>query len=96
MLLIESQNNNFNFTYHANIRATQRRIKTDDIDYAILHGKKIMKQGYVFHLVQNKYLESNSKAKNLIVITDHDDNVISMYKNENASRKIKRKLEYLN
>jgi hypothetical protein len=79
------------FSKHAKARSSQRGVKLNDIDYALLCGEKIYKQGLVFHVVQNKFLEKNSTAKNLVVITSYDGAIITAYKNPRAIKDIKKK-----
>lgn len=88
------KNKDYNFTNHGFYRIKQRNISYEEVKFAIDNGKRIYKQGCIFYIVLNKYLPKNSRAKNLIVICESNNNtVITAYKNEEALKKTKKLCE---
>lgn len=69
-------------TKHALTRLKQRCIKISDVSMVLNYGKKIYKQGLIFHILVDKLMSKNSRAKNLVVLTDHNDVLITAYRTE--------------
>ena len=90
-------------TNHAIQRASQRGISPEQIELCISFGECINRTGREFYFVSKKCLKKLKKVtgvymerlQGLTVMTGHGDNgelsVITVYKNNNAFKTIKRK-----
>jgi hypothetical protein len=85
---------------HAITRASQRGITKSVLEFMILNGELIKKQGLKYYFMTKntlKYFDLNlqDKLRNLIVIMSSDGCVITCYKNENGIKHIKHKSKRL-
>ncbi|PIQ24053.1 hypothetical protein COW36_05910 [bacterium (Candidatus Blackallbacteria) CG17_big_fil_post_rev_8_21_14_2_50_48_46] len=79
------------FTRHATARLVQRGIKLADVEFTMRHGKKIYKQGLVFYVMIDKIARLRGESvRHLVVLASHEGNVVTVYKEKNALKKIKR------
>ena len=86
-------------TQHAQKRCAQRGIDPDNLIYAIRNGKRIRKQGYLFYFLRSKDIpptvppHKRGRIKNLVVITrtSMPDLVVTVYRNPEALKLIKKK-----
>jgi len=97
---IISEGNQFYYhTQHSAVRANQRGISSEDIIFVLQNAKPVYKQGFRFYSLKNKGVASsflNQNIVNLVVVTDkYAQTVITVYKAENAFKKIKRKSKRL-
>lgn len=83
-------------TDHARVRMSQRGIGADQLQLAIRYGKKIYRQGMVFHVMRDKDIPDmlppgkRSRLKRLVVITSGDDGaVITVYRSAGALKNIR-------
>ncbi len=87
-------------TYHAQLRATQRNISPADLAYVLKHGRRIRNTGAIFCFLGRRDLPAcdcaNQHAVRLIGTTAviEGGNMITVYRNRNGLRTIKRKLKY--
>lgn len=86
-------------TDHARIRSAQRGISQDQIALALDYGDVTHLQGFRFITLRAKDVppwvdpHALGRAKNIVVVTPHDTPglVVTVYKNKNAPKRIKRK-----
>jgi hypothetical protein len=84
-------NESFVMTKHAQVRCLQRGVRTADIEYLLAHGKKIYKQGLVFYVMLDKHIAQRGESvRHLVALVSHDQHVVTVYKEKNALKKIKR------
>ena len=95
-------------TKHAKQRASQRGISLEQIELCINFGERMNRTGMEFYCMTKKCLKKLKKAtgaymdnlQGLIVMTHYDENgilaVVTVYKNQNGFRKIKKKEKYNN
>ncbi|MGE3728197.1 MAG: DUF4258 domain-containing protein [Candidatus Sericytochromatia bacterium] len=80
---------------HAKTRLIQRGIKITDVEYTLRHGKRIYKQGLIFYVMIDKVaLGRGESVKNLVVLATHEGCIVTVYKEKNALKKIKRASKY--
>jgi hypothetical protein len=80
---------------HAKTRLIQRGIKLTDVEFTLRHGKRIYKQGLIFYIMIDKVASNRGESvKNLVVLATHDGCIVTVYKEKNALKKIKRALKY--
>ena len=92
-----------NFTDHAAKRCDQRGITATQAGLAIDYGKKLYRQGMIFHFLRGKDIppwiapHAMGRMKNLMVVTPTDTArlVITVYRNVKGLRQAKRKPPYL-
>jgi hypothetical protein len=97
-----SFNNSYNHTNHSNKRSKQRGVNDESIAFVIENSSPFNKQGFCFYSLKNngerevpKSLKRDS-LMNLVVMTSGDGQaIITVYKNLNAWKNIKRKNKYL-
>ena len=90
-------------THHAATRMAQRGIGMFQIQMAIRYGKKIYRQGYVFHVMRDKDIpdsvnaKQRSTLKRLVVVTSggKDNAVITVYRASGALKAIRQKSKRL-
>ncbi|MFU8861974.1 MAG: DUF4258 domain-containing protein [Cyclonatronaceae bacterium] len=88
-----------NLTTHAARRCDQRGINRADINIVLQFGVLIHRQGLCFYVLRNKDIPATVNAhrrgriKNLVVVTpiDDPDTIITVYRNADAVKHIKRK-----
>ena len=84
-------------TDHAKIRRSQRGITKGEIAMAKAYGKCYYKQGLKFYVMRKVDMPDTLPAHDIkrlngvTVVTGHDDVIITVYKNPNAPKCIKRK-----
>ena len=95
-------------TKHAKQRASQRGISPEQIELCISFGERMNRTGMEFYCMTKKCLKKLKKAtgaymdnlQGLIVMTHYDENgilaVVTVYKNQNGFRTIKKKEKYNN
>lgn len=89
----------FKLTDHAIIRSAQRGITQDQIALALDYGVVTHLQGFRFITLRGKDIppwvdpHALGRAKNIVVVTPHNTPglVVTVYKNKNAPKRIKRK-----
>jgi hypothetical protein len=89
----------YTLTDHAIIRSAQRGISSDQIALALDYGDVTYLQGFRFITLRGKDIppwvdpHALGRAKNIVVVTPSDtpDLVVTVYKNKNAPKRIKRK-----
>lgn len=78
-------------SHHARTRLIQRGIKIADVEFTLRHGKRIYKQGLIFYIMIDKVaLKRGESVKNLVVLATHEGCIVTVYKEKNALKKIKR------
>lgn len=86
-------------TQHAQKRCAQRGIDPNNLIYAMRYGKRIRKQGYLFFFLRSKDIPPaipphlRGRIKNMVVITrtSMPDLVVTVYRNPDALKLIKKK-----
>ena len=94
-----TQTTTFTLTDHAAIRCAQRGITDSQIALALDYGTVTHLQGFRFVNLRGKDIppwvdpHALGRAKNIVVVTPHDAPtvVVTVYKNKNAPRRIRRK-----
>ncbi|MEN3039641.1 MAG: hypothetical protein ABDI07_10955 [Candidatus Kryptonium sp.] len=88
------------FTHHAFKRIGMRRIEQNLIDIALRYGIRIYRAGVKFIFVRRKDIPNDLPSKIaekvnglVLVLNPIDDTIITVYKNKNALKEIKRKLK---
>ncbi len=82
---------------HARMRADQRGISIEMIKIAILKGKVLFRQGLRYFICVEKKMSKIiapskiDKYKNIVVIMNQKNEVVTCYKNKNAISNIRRK-----
>lgn len=86
------------FTAHANKRINMRRVNKEMIEIALKYGVKIYNAGAKFVFVRKKDIPDDlppkiaEKIEGLVLVLNPIDNtVITVYKNRNELKKIKRR-----
>jgi len=91
----------FKHTIHSRKRSAQRAVCDSMIEIALMYGTEFLRQGLVFHVLGNKNIPGNIAAnerkryKNLVVVTDKSNEIITTYKNRNPFKYIKMKSKRL-
>ncbi len=88
---------------HAQKRCAQRGINPDHLPYAVRYGKCLRRQGFQFFFLRGKDIPSTvpphtrGRIKNLCVVTrtSMPDLVVTVYRNPDALKNIKRKSQTL-
>ena len=95
-------------TKHAKQRASQRGISSEQIELCINFGERMNRTGMEFYCMTKKCLKKLKKTtgaymdklQGLIVMTHYDEDgilaVVTVYKNQNGFRTIKKKEKYNN
>lgn len=84
-------------TPHARKRAAGRGITLDMIENTVKYGFRICKQGFCFYVMPSKVAQRlfsrqfAEKIANTVVLVKRPDILITVYKNQNALRNIKKK-----
>ena len=93
-------------TNHARQRASQRGISLEQIELCISYGVRMNRTGMEFYCMTKKCLKKLKKAtgaymdklQDLIVMTTYEDDgvlaVVTVYKNHNGFKTIKKKRKY--
>ncbi len=88
------------FTTHAIKRVNMRRINKEMIDIALKYGVKVYNAGAKFVFVRKKDIpddlpaEIAEKIEGIVLVLNPVDNtIITVYKNRNGLREIKRKIK---
>lgn len=91
------------FTAHAIKRVNMRRINKEMIDMALKYGVKIYNAGAKFVFVRKKDIpddlpaEIAEKIEGIVLVLNPVDNtIITVYKNRNELKRIKRKVKRYN
>jgi len=97
MITQEHFDNNPNYSFHSEIRMSQRGISPEAIKACIRYGEVIHKQSMKFFFVTKKRLDLlppklKEKVRDLVVVTDlNEDCVVTCYRNAHAPHRIKKK-----
>ena len=97
--------NKITLTNHARSRAAKRGINPDQIKLCIQYGEELYNGGVLFFFMSDKCLKRIKKIygaylsnmHGLVVLTNNNDKslvVVTVYKNRNALRDLKRKNKY--
>ena len=98
---------NITMTKHAENRASKRGINFEQIKLCIKYGEEIYKTGCLFFFMSNKCLKKLkkiygsylSKLEGLVVLTQNSNTslvVVTVYKDRQAMKVIRKKQEYNN
>ena len=98
---------NITMSKHAENRASKRGINFEQIKLCIQYGEELYKTGGLFFFMSNKCLKKLkkiygaylSKLEGLVVLTQTSDTslvVVTVYKDRNAMKVIRKKQEYNN
>jgi len=90
-------------TTHAKQRMCQRGIKNSSVNFVLEYGKKIYRQGYIFHVMRDKDFPSGISPaklgylKRLVVVTTSELQpvVVTVYRSAHALRNIRKKSKTL-
>lgn len=90
-------------TDHASLRMAQRGISDPQVNDTIRYGKKIYRQGLVFHIMRDKDIPDGFSAKQrgqlkrMVVVTagDGTGTVITVYRSSKALKNIRCKSKML-
>lgn len=90
----------YHHTHHSSVRANQRGVRNNEIQFVIQNSKPLHKQGLCFYSLKNSiyYTEKflNDNIINMVVITDdRSSTILTVYKSEKAWKKIKHKSKRL-
>ena len=95
-------------TKHAKQRASQRGISSEQIELCINFGERMNRTGMEFYCMTKKCLKKLKKTtgaymeklQDLIVMTSYEDDgviaVVTVYKNQNGFKTIRKKRKYNN
>lgn len=92
----------YEFTLHARLRMAQWNLRESEVLYAIRYGQKFHRHGIIFHFVREKDVPQNNhklmaRLQGTTVLTSATTRtVITVYRNQKAMSKIKRKVRYNN
>ncbi|HET9109403.1 MAG TPA: DUF4258 domain-containing protein [Ktedonobacterales bacterium] len=88
-------------SYHGRRRAAQRNLGVTDVEYIMLWGHIIHRTGAVFYCLrakdipaQHRHLPQITRLMGSVVLTSHDEEIITLYRNPGALRDIQRKMKY--
>lgn len=83
-------------TKHVRQRMQQRAIAPEAIAFALDKGIKVYKQGKIFNMVLDKHITSPAEEgyRGLVVLTTHDQVVITAYKSRQAFKEVKKARKY--
>ncbi len=86
-------------TRHARERAAKRHISNLDLDFIIAFGRVISNGGATFFFLGKddiplEYLKEYAKLEGSTVLVSGKGRIITLYKNKNGSRQIKKKLKW--
>jgi hypothetical protein len=97
MITQENFDSNPNYSFHSEIRMSQRGISPEATNACIRYGEVIHKQSMKFFFITKKALDLLSpklqeKVRDLVVVTDLKEKcVITCYRNAHAPHRIKKK-----
>src|SRR5690242_12344017 len=95
-------NSSIALSHHAALRCQQRRFSQLEIAYVLEHGRLIRRTGICFYFLAAKDVPLADRRLPWIqrlvgatlLLSSEGEAVITMYKNENALREIKRKVKF--
>lgn len=89
-------------SYHSQMRSSQRGFSTIDLVNVLEFGRKIEKQGMIFHIISFKDLPLHlakfikHKYQEWVVVTNLEENlIITCYKAQGALKRIRKKVKTL-
>jgi len=105
--LEQNMESNITITKHAENRASKRGINLEQIKLCIQYGEEIYRSGSLFFFMSDKCLKKLkkiygaylTKLQGLVVLTQTDDTslvVVTVYKDRNAMKVIRKKQDYYN
>ena len=90
----------YKLTEHASLRMAQRNLKRTDIEYVISHGQRVYRTGLVFiflgrrDMTDDEHQERARLEGATVLMNPKTREVVTVYRNRNGLRRIKRKLEH--
>lgn len=88
-------------TYHARVRAAQRNVAANAVDYVLAWGREFHRTGAIFYFLArrdipaaHRNLPEVARLVGMVVLTATDGQIITIYRNADAQPTIRRKLKY--
>ena len=89
------------FSCHAMERVAKRNLSVAEIDYALKYGQRIHRTGIVFYFLGERDIPKDDRRNSNIVrlvgltlLVSQDRELITVYRNRDGLRAIKRKSKY--